>query len=564
MMLTFRIRKNNSDFFSRKNHRAIAAVVAGLIAMSSTPIVSAQTATRLSWQTFAQDSQRIASLKRAITVMKSRDAADPRSALFRTSWTYWANMHGYLGPYSTDGNLLQLANTLGTSPQFLQSIGLKEFTPADQETSIVWAQCQHNSAYFFAWHRLYLYYFEKQLQAAANDPTLRLPYWDYTNVNQRSLPIEFAQPTYYALTSQGYVLTRNPLYDLRRAAQSITLDASMVYVALYNAWTSPRNFSDFQAKIEDNLHAYVHNAVGGVGRPDMGQVPLAANDPIFYLHHANIDRQMSCFTHKWGIDKNVLPRNFFNATFSFVDTNGDLVSNPVADALGSGAILDFPAYENETNCEEELNQFSRFDMLATSIVSDKSHESTSPISASVSPTPAMTKQSVAAVANQNSILARQALNGSASNITISHQENKVSIKFDQLELNRALQESKRIRLILDGISYKKQPPVMFVVYMQSKTTPDLRTPIGFLAFFGPSPSTTMQHDHRMKMDQHTSNKLIREFDVTDSIRKLIGTSSDELIISFEATTGRAEDKNPTNINGDYPVNIEKVELRIDH
>ena len=40
---------------------------------------------------------------------------------------------------------------------------------------------------------MYLYYFERVLRWAANDNTLRLPYWDYTNTSQEQIPAEFRQ-----------------------------------------------------------------------------------------------------------------------------------------------------------------------------------------------------------------------------------------------------------------------------------------------------------------------------------------------------------------------------------
>ena len=40
-------------------------------------------------------------------------------------------------------------------------------------------QCQHGWEEFLTWHRLYLYYFELQLQD--NDPSVTLPYWDWTD-----------------------------------------------------------------------------------------------------------------------------------------------------------------------------------------------------------------------------------------------------------------------------------------------------------------------------------------------------------------------------------------------
>jgi tyrosinase len=53
----------------------------------------------------------------------------------------------------------------------------------DPRSFMFWADihannCQHGWEQFLTWHRMYLYYFEQQLQDI--DPTVMLPYWDWT------------------------------------------------------------------------------------------------------------------------------------------------------------------------------------------------------------------------------------------------------------------------------------------------------------------------------------------------------------------------------------------------
>jgi tyrosinase len=55
--------------------------------------------------------------------------------------------------------------------------------PQDERSFAYWArihanQCQHGWEEFLTWHRAYLYGFEKQLQDF--DPTVTLPYWDWS------------------------------------------------------------------------------------------------------------------------------------------------------------------------------------------------------------------------------------------------------------------------------------------------------------------------------------------------------------------------------------------------
>jgi len=79
-------------------------------------------------------------------------------------------------------------------------------SPPDQIAADIWANCQHGTPWFFAWHRMYLLYFEKQLQAAAGDPTLRLPYWDYAT--DPTLPAAYRDATY---VNEGGTTVPNPL-----------------------------------------------------------------------------------------------------------------------------------------------------------------------------------------------------------------------------------------------------------------------------------------------------------------------------------------------------------------
>src|SRR5690242_9209057 len=152
-----------------------------LVAAISIPVwAQQQKGVRMNWQTFIQDPARVQSLRNAVAVMKSRNNADPKSALYRTSWEYWGAMHGYFGPGSVFGTVEEAVTDYtngGGDPILLPLFnGITDMTPPDAVAQQVWGQCQHGTPWFFAWHRLYLYYFEKQLQKAANDPNLFLPY----------------------------------------------------------------------------------------------------------------------------------------------------------------------------------------------------------------------------------------------------------------------------------------------------------------------------------------------------------------------------------------------------
>lgn len=189
---------------------------------------------------------------------------------------------------------------------FLNAVKLmKAVTDATKPTS--WAYwvnvhvnyCPHTAPYFLAWHRGYIYYFEQQLRAVSGDSTLTLPYWDY--FTYPTMPAEFTDPA-----------TSNPLYVAGRVN-------SNVYSALTIApWA--KNIINFQrgtsnsyeALFESAPHNPVHNIIGG-WMADM-QSPT---DPIFYLHHANVDR----LWHAWALQPpTILPAqnsSYWSGTFNY-------------------------------------------------------------------------------------------------------------------------------------------------------------------------------------------------------------------------------------------------------
>ena len=114
----------------------------------------------------------IASLRKGVAEMMRRSEVDPAD---KTGWRFQANLHAIPG-------------ILTPSP--------------------VW--CQHLSWFFFPWHRIYLYWFERILRDASGDPMLTLPYWNYSDVpERRKLPEAFRME----LDPDG---NPNPLYTPRR------------------------------------------------------------------------------------------------------------------------------------------------------------------------------------------------------------------------------------------------------------------------------------------------------------------------------------------------------------
>jgi tyrosinase len=146
------------------------------------------------------------------------------------------------------------------------------------------AYCTHNSPLFLSWHRAYLYFFEKALQDVV--PGVTLPWWDWT---LGEIPPAYAR--------RRVARRVNPLYDSpiqpsgrRRPDEDRTWRQPAAAGELptpdgLEAMLREGDFTTFQTELED-AHGGVHIWVGGT----MGNIAVAAYDPIFWAHHCMIDR----------------------------------------------------------------------------------------------------------------------------------------------------------------------------------------------------------------------------------------------------------------------------------
>jgi tyrosinase len=117
---------------------------------------------------------------------------------------------------------------------------------------------------FLAWHRQYLRQLELRLQKV--DPSVTIPYWDW--IANPALPGAINTPT--LLNAWSVTRSWDPSHlPLRQDITALNLR---------------RRFAPFQRFLEQ-IHNNVYLAVGGT----MGGASSPA-DPIFFLHHANVDR----------------------------------------------------------------------------------------------------------------------------------------------------------------------------------------------------------------------------------------------------------------------------------
>ncbi len=261
----------------------------------------------------------VLSLRKGVATMMARNSAPRNSADFRRSWIFWANMHGHFG---TDCR----GPVTGSGMS-----GVTTWTASNSFETATWCKCEHGTDQFLTWHRMYLYYFERVLRQASGDPNLRLPYWDYGA--DPLLPAAFRDATYVNAAGQTVA---NPL---RVTARRAALNAGTAGLAAGTTSTSnamaATSFATFRARLESSPHGAVHCTIASAGCPTgiMGAVPAAALDPIFYLHHANIDRLYECWLKVNPAGRLPTSATILDRNYSFIDADGSLKTRKVRDML---------------------------------------------------------------------------------------------------------------------------------------------------------------------------------------------------------------------------------------
>jgi tyrosinase len=278
---------------------------------------------------------------KAINEMRSRKIANP------LSWRYQAAVHDY---------------RLGADP--LTQAG--DVLPPQGEQKQFWRKCQHSSWFFLPWHRMYLFCFEQIVSATiiqlGGPADWALPYWNYSdasNPNARRLPTAFHGKT-MPDGSQNPLLVADrdegnggaPIGDANDVDIVKCLKESIYTANLTGGdpgFGGPKTVFNHGSGpigvLEGTPHGSIHSAVGGW----MGAFNTAGLDPIFWLHHSNIDRLWSVWRRLSS--KNVNPPDsqwLKGVTFDFHDEKG-IVSFTVDQVVDSMAAPLQYSYEDESS-----------------------------------------------------------------------------------------------------------------------------------------------------------------------------------------------------------------------
>jgi tyrosinase len=155
---------------------------------------------------------------------------------------------------------------------------------------------------FLPWHRAYLTFFDNAARDQNSDAIL--PWWDWTSPSshQNGLPA--------AYTAGGPALESGPVPAIggqpaRRTTRNPSNPTILPTEQQVDDLLTLTDFRDFSDQLQD-IHDGVHGWVGG----DMGSIGTSAFDPVFWAHHAMIDRIWYLWQLRHGI--NNIPASYLD------------------------------------------------------------------------------------------------------------------------------------------------------------------------------------------------------------------------------------------------------------
>lgn len=432
------------------------ATAEGLPATSDTTTPPPQVYVRPNIGKLDPNGPEIAALRKGVQTMQSRPATDP------TSWLYQANIHGTYD------------------------------TPALQ----AWNSCQHGNYLFPSWHRMYLYYFERILRKASGDPNFALPFWDYTDPAQRAIPAPLRDPA--GAANPLYVAERNDgINDGAELPDSATnFDQAMAFTNFTSPPGSPLSFGGqlvsgpvhfggIFGQLESQPHNVIHVLVGG-DNGWMSDPNMAARDPVFWLHHANIDRLWSHWIALGEGRSNPDDNLWKTQAFTFFDENGKAVQMTGQQVEDTAKQLNYKYAEGSG------------DQPTTEAI---------PQSLPAAPFTGTKRQVVA----DQPVAAR--LRGERSSVALTIPP----------ATPEAIGGPTRTTLVIEGIQYGR-PGVYYEVYanLPAGAKPDPKGPsyVGNLAVFGQLANGQPAHQH--DGEKSLSGDATLAYDVTRLVEKLRG------------------------------------------
>ncbi len=276
----------------------------------------------------------LAKYAQAVEIMRELPQHDQRS------WQWWWNTHWIKG----------FPAFLWDHSRKLKTEVIASLPPeARADAEAVWNGCQSHASdpsdpehfqqwYFLPWHRLMLQQFEGVIREVLHDEEFSLPYWNPVTGNPDDfiVPAAFRVPgtTLYNGTRWPWVNGGDRIDVLYKEWINLSALNETFYI------DSPNGNLGFNPRMDQNPHFFTHFALGG----DMAEFSTVGGDPMFYLHHANMDRIWESWS-RLG-NKNPTDPKYLNRVFSYGDRSGKRADLPVSASDRTAQMgYEYDAYE---------------------------------------------------------------------------------------------------------------------------------------------------------------------------------------------------------------------------
>jgi tyrosinase len=243
--------------------------------------------------------------------------------------------------------------------------------------------CPHRNWFFLPWHRAYLDYFERVIRTVSGDDNFVLPYWNWTKDPQ--VPAAF-----WGAGNPLFDSTRGIGSDEAMPAEAVGKDAIDTILALsdFELFGSARSTRQRQATGEGQLEETPHDTVHGTILGNMGRVPLSALDPIFWLHHANLDRLWEQWNRAGHKNTSDPAWTDFAFTNNFYDVQGTPVPGVKVSELDSTSKRGY-RYDDQPEVVSApmlVSNFKTLDALSFKTINTETAKRGLPLAARIRPT----------------------------------------------------------------------------------------------------------------------------------------------------------------------------------
>lgn len=233
-------------------------------------------------------------------------------------------------------------------------------------------QSDFNRDIFLSWHRMFVLELEQDFQGGQNfqntNQYVSIPYWDWPK-DKNDKP---NSPDYWNaddFLGDNIFNSSNGWWDLGRYFGSQNR-GSIPTPQLVNTTQNITTFSTYTRRNETRLHNPVHVWVGST----MNNVPSAPQDPIFFLHHAMVDKLFQNWTEANNVSSgdNLYVRNPMSAPYANLDPDDVLDSRDLgvfyAETDGNGnKLANMTNYSVQSINNKEETFFYQYEINAGSV-----------------------------------------------------------------------------------------------------------------------------------------------------------------------------------------------------